>query len=74
MQKVKVTRKGQTTIPIEIREQLGIKEGDELMVEATEHSVVFKKIPRIEDCVGMFAGHASVEELKKEIDKIREEY
>jgi antitoxin PrlF len=74
MQKVKVTRKGQTTIPIEIREQLGIKEGDELMVEANSQSVVFKKIPRIEDCVGMFAGHANVAELKKEIDKLREEY
>jgi antitoxin PrlF len=74
MQTVKVTRKGQTTIPIEIREQLGIVEGDELMVETTGNSVIFKKIPRIEDCVGMFAGHASVEELKKEIDKMREEY
>ncbi len=74
MQKVKVTRKGQTTIPAEIRAQLGIKEGDELIVEASDQSVVFKKIPRIEDCVGIFAGHASVEELKKEIDKMREEY
>ena len=74
MQKVKVTRKGQTTIPVEIREQLGIEEGDELIVEATDQSVVFRKIPPIEDCVGMFAGHASVEELKKEIDKMREEY
>ena len=74
MQKVKVTRKGQTTIPIEIRERLGIVEGDELIVETTGNSVIFKKIPRIEDCVGMFAGHASVEEIKKEIDKMREEY
>ena len=75
MQKiVKVTRKGQTTIPAEIREKLGIKEGDELAVEAVEQSVVFKLIPRIEDCAGIFAGHADVTELKKEIDKLREEY
>ena len=74
MQKVKVTRKGQTTIPVEIREQLGIEEGDELIVEATDQSVVFRKIPRIEDCVGMFAGHTNLDELKKEIDKMREEY
>jgi AbrB family looped-hinge helix DNA binding protein len=74
MQKiVKVTRKGQTTIPAEIREKLGIKEGDELAVEAVEQGVVFKLIPRIEDCVGIFAGHADVTELKKEIDKLREE-
>jgi len=74
MQKVKVTRKGQTTIPAEIRVQLGIKVGDDLTVQATENSVIYKKIPRIEDCIGLFAGHANVEELKKEIDKMREEY
>jgi len=75
MQKiVKITRKGQTTIPAEIREKLGIKEGDELAVEVIEQAVVFKRIPRIEDCAGIFAGHANVAELKKEIDKLREEY
>lgn len=75
MQKVvKVTRKGQTTIPVEIREKLGIREGDELAVEAVDQTVVFKPIPRIEDCAGIFAGHADVAELKKEIDKLREEY
>ncbi len=75
MQKiVKVTRKGQTTIPAEIREKLGIKEGDELAVETIDQKVIFKPIPRIEDCAGIFAGHANVVELKKEIDKLREEY
>jgi len=75
MQKtVKVTRKGQTTIPAEIREKLGIKEGDDLAVEATEQEVIFRLIPKIEDCAGIFAGHADVSELKREIDKLREEY
>jgi AbrB family looped-hinge helix DNA binding protein len=75
MQKiVKVTRKGQTTIPAEIREKLGIKEGDELTVEATDQGVFFKRIPKITDCAGIFAGHGDVETLKKEIDKLREEY
>jgi AbrB family looped-hinge helix DNA binding protein len=75
MQKiVKITRKGQTTIPAKIREQLGIKEGDELSVEVIEQGVVFKRIPKMEDCAGIFAGHADVSELKKEIDKFREEY
>jgi antitoxin PrlF len=75
MQKtVKVTRKGQTTIPAQIREQLGIKVGDELAVETKDQQVIFKLIPRLEDCAGIFAGHADVEELKKEVDKLREEY
>ena len=75
MQKtVKVTRKGQTTIPAEIREQLGIKEGDELAVETIDQQIIFKLIPKLEDCAGIFAGNADVVELKKEIDKLREEY
>jgi len=75
MQKiVKVTRKGQTTIPAEIRKKLGIKEGDELAVDTIDQQVIFKPVPRIEDCAGIFAGHADVTELKKEIDKLREEY
>ena len=75
MQKiVKVTRKGQTTIPAKIREQLGIKEGDELAVETIDQQVIFKLIPKLEDCAGIFAGNADVVELKKEIDKLREEY
>lgn len=75
MQKiVKVTRKGQTTIPAEIRKKLGIKEGDVLVVEAIDQKVVFKPIPKIEECGGIFAGHADIAELKKEIDKLREEY
>ena len=75
MQKtVKVTRKGQTTIPARIREELGIREGDNLSVEAVDQAVIFKRIPKIEDCAGIFAGHADVTEMKKEIDKLREEY
>lgn len=71
---VKVTRKGQTTIPAKIRKKLGIKEGDNLTVEAVDQTVVFKRVPNLLELAGIFAGHADVEELKKEIDKLREEY
>ena len=58
MQKiVKVTRKGQTIIPAKIRKQLDIKEGDELAVETKDQHIIFKPIPRLEDCAGIFAGH-----------------
>jgi len=71
---VKVTRRGQTTIPAEFREKLGIKEGDELMVETTEQGLLFKPIRKLEDCAGIYAKYGKVEEIKKEIDKLREEY
>jgi AbrB family looped-hinge helix DNA binding protein len=71
---VKVTRRGQTTIPAEFRQKFGIKEGDQLMVEATEKGLLFRPIPRLEDMAGVDAKYGKVEEVKKHIDKLREEY
>jgi AbrB family looped-hinge helix DNA binding protein len=71
---VKVTRRGQTTIPVEFRQKFGIKEGDQLMVEATERGLLFRPIPRLEDMAGVDAKYGKVEEAKKHIDKLREEY
>ena len=71
---VRVTRRGQTTIPVEFRQKLGIKEGDELIVEATEKGLLFRPIPRLEDMAGVDTKYGKVEEIKKHIDKLREEY
>lgn len=72
---VKVTRKGQITIPIDLRQKLGINEGDELLVEATEQgNIVLKPIRKLEDCAGIYSKYGTPEEAKKELDKIREEY
>ena len=72
--KVKVTRRGQTTIPIEIREKCGIREGDQLLVEVTESGILFKPIPKLLDMAGIDSGYGTPEEIKKQIDKLREEY
>lgn len=72
---VKVTRKGQTTIPIEFRQKLAIKEGDKLLVEATERGqVIFTPIRKLEDCAGIYSKYGKPEQMKKHIDKLREEY
>lgn len=71
---VKVTRRGQTTIPAALRKKFGIKEGDKLVVEATEKGVLFKIVPRLEDLAGADAKYGNPEEIKKEIEKLREEY
>ena len=71
---VKVTRRGQTTIPAEFREQFGIKEGDDLMVEATEEGLLLKVIPKLEESAGRYSKSGKVEEIKQRIDKLREEY
>ena len=71
---VKVTRRGQTTIPKELRDKFGIKEGDELMVEATEEGLLFKVVQKLEEMAGVDAGFGKVDAVKQKIDKLREEY
>jgi AbrB family looped-hinge helix DNA binding protein len=71
---VKVTRRGQTTIPLKIREQCSIKEGDRLFVEVTEKGILFKPVPNLLDMAGIDSAYATVEQVNKMIDKLREEY
>ena len=63
---VKVTRRGQTTIPVEIREQCGIKEGDRLLVQLTEKGILFKPIPKLLEMAGIDAGYGTPEEINKD--------
>ena len=71
---VKVTRRGQTTIPVKLREKYGIKEGDRLLIEDTGEGLMIKVIPRLEELAGVDAEVARPEEVKKEVEKLREEY
>ena len=71
---VKVTRRGQTTIPAKFRAELGIKEGDQLFVKILEEGILFKIIPKLEDMAGIDSAYGTPEEMKKKLDKLREEY
>jgi AbrB family looped-hinge helix DNA binding protein len=50
MQKSTVQKKGQVTLPTEIRRELGIKPGDEVVFELVEEGILIKpeKIKRLE--------------------------
>ena len=71
---VKVTRRGQVTIPKKLRGKFGIKAGDKLIVEATENGVLFRTILRLEDMTGIDSEYGIPEKIKKQIDELREEY
>ena len=43
-------------------------------MEVTEEGILFKPIPKIEDMAGIDSDYGTPEEVKKEIDKLREEY
>ncbi len=71
---VKVTRRGQTTIPREFRVKHGIEEGDEILIEEGERGLVIRTIPKLERLAGIDMRYGKVEDVKREVEKLREEY
>jgi AbrB family looped-hinge helix DNA binding protein len=70
---VVVTKKGQTTIPVRLRRKFKIEEGTRLEVVETEEGILFKPKKSIWDLIGSGSAFATPEEMKKELDKLREQ-
>lgn len=68
---VVVTRRGQTTIPTEVRKKLGIEEGSIMRVDVEDHRVILTKVPSLFDLAG--TSSLSREVAFKQLDKMREE-
>ena len=68
---VVVTRKGQTTIPKELREKYGLKEGTRLDVFDTGEGVLLRKALATVDLMG--TGKGTFKEFVKRLDKMRRE-
>jgi AbrB family looped-hinge helix DNA binding protein len=73
MTEVSVTRKGQITIPVELRRKFGIEEGSRVEVLEEGGVIVIRKVLSIFDLAGSGAGKADVEVLKRMLDQMREE-
>jgi AbrB family looped-hinge helix DNA binding protein len=70
---VVVTRKGQTTIPARLRQKYRIEEGTRLQVIETEEGILFKPKKSSLDLAGSGSQYATPKEMKKLLDKLREE-
>jgi len=70
---VVVTRKGQTTIPANLRLKFRINEGTRLEVIGTEEGILFKPKKSTVDLAGSGAKYASSDEMKKFLDNLRDE-
>jgi AbrB family looped-hinge helix DNA binding protein len=68
---VVVTRRGQTTIPLEIRRKLNIREGSKLLVDSEGEKVVFTKVPSVFDLAG--TSRLSRAEAIRHLDSLRDE-
>ena len=70
---VVVTTKGQTTIPAKLRRKYRIEEGTRLEVLDTDAGILFKPKLTTFDLARSGAKYATVEEMKKLLDELRDE-
>lgn len=68
---VKVTRRGQTTIPIEFRKRHQIEEGSRLIVEDQGDAIVLRPVARLEDLGGFLSKTTTVERMLKILEESR---
>ncbi len=68
-----MTRKGQTTIPIDMRRKYAIEEGSRLEVIDTGSGILLKPKPTTGDLAGSGARKARVSEMKRLLDRMRAE-
>jgi len=68
-----VTRKGQVTIPVELRRKHGIKQGVIVTFEDSPSGILLKVIPRFQDLIGADAENEDLGETLKKLDKMRSE-
>jgi len=69
LSRVRVKRKGQVTIPLELRLKLGIEEGAILDIKAEDGALIMKPLPPIE--LGEVVGEEEYKKIIAELDKSR---
>ncbi len=70
---VKMTRRGQTTIPIEFRKRHRIQEGDQLVIEDRGDALLVRPVRRLEDEAGSLSKKATLEQALATLRESREE-
>ena len=68
---VTVTRKGQVTIPAELRKKFGIREGMKVDITDAPSGLLLKPIPHMNDWAGADAGKYTYEEMVETLDRLR---
>ena len=70
---VKLTRKGQVTIPVEQRRKYSIKHGMRLLVKDSHQGILLSPVTPLEDMAGIDAGRVTVDEMQRRLDRMRSE-
>ncbi|OLE70519.1 AbrB/MazE/SpoVT family DNA-binding domain-containing protein [Candidatus Bathyarchaeota archaeon] len=72
LSKVKVKRKGQVTIPVELRQRLKIEEGSMLDVREHDQGILLKPARPLEG--GEVVGTESYKKILQELDSVRKKW
>ena len=72
LSRVRVKRKGQVTIPLELRSKLGIEEGAILEIKAQDGEIVLKPLPPLE--AGEPVGEEEYKKIIAELDERRRKW
>lgn len=71
---VKVTSKGQLTIPMKLRKHLGISRNSHMVIDEVGDFLVLKKIEKLDQITGLFSKRAKQKKIsKKELLKTLKE-
>lgn len=70
MEVVKLSAKGQIVIPAQIRKELGLAAGDQLVVERKQEAVILKPISKLSTLRGI----DTLKSASKDLAKLREEW
>ena len=73
MTDVSVTKKGQITIPIDVRRKFGIEEGSKVEVKVVEGKIIIEKSISIMDLAGTGQSKVEIVAVKETLNKMREE-
>jgi AbrB family looped-hinge helix DNA binding protein len=69
LSQVRVKRKGQVTIPLDLRSKLGIEEGALLEIKEEKGTIVMKPTPRLK--AGKVVGEEEYKKIISELDEGR---
>lgn len=69
-----VTRKGQVTIPVELRKKYGIREGMKVEVTDAQTGVLLRPVPDMNEWAGADKGKYSYSEMVERLNRLRKRW
>lgn len=69
---IRVSKKGQATIPKELRERFGIETPGKVLIQEEDGKIVVEPLPSVEEMQGVHAGRYEKGEVLKHLQEMKE--